>query len=57
MHINESSLEGTLNVLSTIFQTSLNLTEEDVKNHGLIICAGDQLSLSLLDKVCLSLQS
>ena len=57
MHIDESSLEGTLNVLSTIFRTSLNLTEEDVKNHGLIICAGDLLSLSLLDKVCLSLET
>ena len=51
MHIDESSLEGTLNVLSTIFRTSLNLTEEELKSHGLVICAGDQLSLSLLDKV------
>jgi len=57
MHIDESSLEGTLNVLSTIFRTSLNLTEEDVKRHGLVICAGDQLSLSLLNKVCLSRRS
>ena len=51
MEIDESSLEGTLNVLSTIFRNSLKLSEEDIKNHGLVICAGDQLTLSLLDKV------
>ncbi|KAH9484819.1 hypothetical protein JR316_0001721 [Psilocybe cubensis] len=50
MHIDESSLDGTLNVLSTILQTTLQMSEEDVKRHGIIICAGDQLSLSLLDK-------
>ena len=51
MQIDESSLEGTLNVLSTIFRNSLKLTEEEIKSHGLVICAGDQLTLSLLDKV------
>ena len=51
MHIDESSLEGTLGVLNTIFRDSLRLTEDDIKKHGIIICAGDQLSLSLLDKV------
>jgi len=52
MHIDELSLEGTLGVLNTIFRNSLRLTEDDIKKHGIIICAGDQLSLSLLDKVC-----
>ena len=33
MQIDESSLEGTLNVLSTIFRNSLKLTEEDIKSH------------------------
>jgi hypothetical protein len=51
MHIDESSLEGTLSVLNTIFRDSLRLTEDDIKKHGIVICAGDQLSLSLLDKV------
>ncbi|PPQ97245.1 hypothetical protein CVT26_000771 [Gymnopilus dilepis] len=44
MHIDESSLEGTLSVLDSILRGTLGLGEEDVKKHGLIICAGDQLS-------------
>lgn len=52
MHIDESSLEGTLAVLNSILQHTLGLGEDEIKKHGLIICAGDQLSLSLLDKVC-----
>lgn len=51
MHINESTLEGTLGVLKTILSNSLRLTAEDIKNHGIILCAGDQLTLSLLNKV------
>ncbi|KAF8806609.1 hypothetical protein BYT27DRAFT_7224360 [Phlegmacium glaucopus] len=51
MHIDESSLKGTLGVMNTIFQSMLELTEDDVKGHGLVICAGDQLSLALLDKI------
>ncbi|KAF8163626.1 hypothetical protein B0H34DRAFT_837464 [Crassisporium funariophilum] len=51
MHIDESSLEGTLGVMNTIFQSTLQLSEDDIKKHGLIICAGDQLSLALLDKI------
>lgn len=54
MHIDESSLEGTLAVLDSILRGTLGLKEDDIKKHGLIICAGDQLSLSLLDKVCVS---
>lgn len=54
MHIDESSLEGTLAVLDRILQGTLGLGEDNVKKHGLILCAGDQLSLSLLDKVCVS---
>ena len=51
MHIDESGLEGTLGVLNTIFRDSLRLTDDDIKKHGIVSCAGDQLSLSLLDKV------
>ena len=57
MHIDESSLEGTLGVMDTIFRSTLELTEDDLKTHGLVFCAGDQLSLSLLDKACISLSS
>lgn len=51
MHIDESSLEGTLGVMNTIFRSTLELSEDDIKKHGLVICAGDQLSLALLDKI------
>lgn len=51
MHLDKSSLDGTLQVLSKILKDLLKLTEDDVKKHGIIICAGDQLTLSLLDKV------
>ncbi|KAF9475260.1 hypothetical protein BDN70DRAFT_915054 [Pholiota conissans] len=51
MHINESSLEGTLHLLKTIFCDSLQLTEDDIRRKGVVICAGDHLSLSLLDKI------
>ena len=51
MHIDESSLEGTLSVLNTIFCDLLKLTEDDIKKHGIVIYAGDQLSLLLLNKV------
>ncbi|KAF9470993.1 hypothetical protein BDN70DRAFT_901681 [Pholiota conissans] len=50
MRIDESSLHGTL-YLSTIFRDSLQLTEDDIKRRGVVICAGDHLSLSLLNKV------
>ncbi|KAJ7864341.1 hypothetical protein B0H13DRAFT_2353767 [Mycena leptocephala] len=52
MQIDESSLDGTIDVFSTIFRTSLRMTEEDIKRHGVVICAGDQLSASLFDKIC-----
>lgn len=51
MHIDESSLDGTLEVFDAILRCTLKMSEEDIQKHGLIFCAGDQLSLSLLDKV------
>ncbi|KAJ7669167.1 hypothetical protein B0H14DRAFT_3692675 [Mycena olivaceomarginata] len=33
---------------------SLKMTEDDIKRHGVVICAGDQLSASLFDKVAAS---
>ena len=54
MHVDESSLEGTLKVLNTIFCDTLKMSAEDLQKHGLVFCAGDQLTISLLDKVCVS---
>ena len=50
MHIDESSLEGTLHVLKTIITKTLKLEGNGLEKHGIILCAGDQLTLSLLDK-------
>ncbi|GBE83146.1 hypothetical protein SCP_0501930 [Sparassis crispa] len=54
MHIDESSLDGTVEVLDTIVHKTLKMTEDDVKRHGIILCAGDQLTISLLDKISAS---
>ena len=51
MHIDKSGLEGTLEVLNTIICDALKLSADGLEKHGIILCAGDQLSISLLDKV------
>jgi hypothetical protein len=51
MHIDESSLEGTLKVLNSIITKTLKLSGDGLEKHGIILCAGDQLTMSLLDKV------
>ena len=51
MHIDELSLDGTLEVLNTIFCNTLKMTADDLEKHGVVFCAGDRLSISLLDKV------
>ena len=51
MHIDESSLEGTLQVLNEIITKTLKLSGDGLVAHGIILCAGDQLTMSLLDKV------
>jgi hypothetical protein len=51
MHIDELSLEGTLKVLDTIITKTLRLSGEGLDKHDIILCAGDQLTMSLLDKV------
>jgi len=55
MHIDESSLDGTLEVLDTIITCHLKFTVANLQKHGILICAGDQLSKLLVDKVKLSL--
>ena len=51
MHIDESSLEGTLQVLNEIITKTLKLSGDGLAAHDIILCAGDQLTMSLLDKV------
>ena len=51
MHIDESSLEGTLKVLEAIRIKTLKMSADLLEKHGIILCAGDQLTMSLLDKV------
>jgi len=55
MHIDESSLDGTLEVLDTIITCHLKFTVANLQKRGILICAGDQLSKLLIDKVKLSL--
>ncbi|KLO10804.1 hypothetical protein SCHPADRAFT_832004 [Schizopora paradoxa] len=54
MKIDESSLDGTLDVVETIIKKTLDLNDDDVKKQGVILCAGDQLTISLLDKASAS---
>jgi len=51
MHIDELSLNGTLEVLNTIFCDTLKMTADDLEKHSVVFCTGEQLSISLLDKV------
>ena len=57
MHIDELSLEGTLEVLNKIITETLRLSSDGLAWHGIILCAGDQLTMSLLDKVACFLKS
>jgi hypothetical protein len=57
MHIDESSLEGTLEVLNEIITKTLRLSGDGLASHSIILCAGDQLTMSLLDKVMCFLKS
>ncbi|KAL0056903.1 hypothetical protein AAF712_016482 [Marasmius tenuissimus] len=50
MHIDESSIEGTIQVYKKIFQ-ELGMTSEDIERHGLMFLDGDQLTDSLINKV------
>jgi hypothetical protein len=50
MHIDESSLEGTINVYDAILK-NLGMTDELLKKHGLVFTDGDLLTDSLSSKV------
>lgn len=49
--IDESSVDGTIKIIESIICTILQMTPEDLKRHGIIICSGDLLTWSLTDKV------
>ncbi|TDL22081.1 hypothetical protein BD410DRAFT_803611 [Rickenella mellea] len=54
MKIDESSLDGTLDVIDSIIVKTLQLSEDDIRKHGVVLCGGDQLTISLIDKASAS---
>ena len=51
-HTDESSIDGTLEVIETLIRKVLKLDNEKLVVHGPVICAEDQLTNLLVDKVC-----
>ncbi|KAJ7117026.1 hypothetical protein C8R44DRAFT_627043 [Mycena epipterygia] len=50
MKIDESSLDGTIDVLDTMITRTLQLTAAGMRAHGVMFAGGDLLSLNLTDK-------
>ncbi|EDQ99724.1 uncharacterized protein LACBIDRAFT_334739 [Laccaria bicolor S238N-H82] len=50
--IDESTIDGTIEVMDHIFFWTLGLTAEEIEKHGPFILAGDQLMNALSDMVC-----
>ncbi|KAF8579999.1 hypothetical protein K439DRAFT_1620110 [Ramaria rubella] len=51
MKIDESSIEGTIEVLNTILTKVLKMSVDDLREHGLLFVDGDLLTILLTDKV------
>ncbi|KAJ7442936.1 hypothetical protein B0H11DRAFT_2162974 [Mycena galericulata] len=51
MKIDESSLDGTMEVIDTIITRTLQFTEAGMRAHGVMFNGGDLLSLNLTDKL------
>ncbi|KAJ7706671.1 hypothetical protein B0H17DRAFT_1287236 [Mycena rosella] len=51
MKIDESSLDGTIDVIDNIVTRTLQLTAAGMREHGVMFNGGDLLSLNLTDKV------
>lgn len=51
MHEDESSIEGSIRVYTTIIEKHLQMTDEDLEKHGLMFDDGDLLTDLLKDKV------
>ena len=49
--IDESTIDGTLDVINHIFFRTLELTDDDIRKHGPFLSAGDQLTNALTDSV------
>lgn len=49
--IDESTIDGTLQVINHIFFDTLKLSEEEIKSHGVFFVHGDQLTVALLETV------
>ncbi|KAJ7881269.1 hypothetical protein B0H14DRAFT_2565850 [Mycena olivaceomarginata] len=50
MKIDESSLDGTINVIDTVVTRTLQLNAAGMRAHGFMFAGGDLLSLNLTDK-------
>ncbi|KAJ7806710.1 hypothetical protein B0H14DRAFT_2381776 [Mycena olivaceomarginata] len=51
MKIDESSLDGTIDVIDTVVTRTLQLNAAGMRAHGVMFAGGDLLSLNLTDKV------
>jgi hypothetical protein len=49
--INDSTIDGTIDVIDHIFFRTLKLTEDELKAHGVFLVHGDQLTCALLETV------
>ncbi|KAF6745813.1 hypothetical protein DFP72DRAFT_992947 [Ephemerocybe angulata] len=47
--IDESTIDGTLEVIDHIFFKTLGLNEDEIRQHGIFFTHGDQLTVSLID--------
>ncbi|KAL0569038.1 hypothetical protein V5O48_012934 [Marasmius crinis-equi] len=51
MHLDESTIDGTMQVYDTVLE-HMNMSSSDLEQHGLLFVDGDLLTDSLIDKVC-----
>lgn len=49
MHIDKSSLDGTLGVIDNIIRVQLQMTSEDLECHGVVFAHGNNLTIALID--------
>ncbi|KAJ3531453.1 hypothetical protein NMY22_g8150 [Coprinellus aureogranulatus] len=47
--IDESTIDGTLDIIDHILFRTLGMSEADIKEHGVILAHGDQLTVSLIE--------
>lgn len=54
MHIDESSLDGTLGVIDNTIRVQLHMSSQNLEEHGIVFAHGDNLTISLIDMAQLS---